>query len=216
MKHKLFDWFLVLVVLVGGVLAWQTGRERGRLTVRHGRLALLTGDLPAVDATKVYLRAVDTGEPLHFAWRVYLPPSYSQQVSCASMAGILGSATASEFIARVRIRLDDQGIMEVYTHFGNFSSRSNLGSKVLAELLRGRWHKVTVEQLGAPELVALVPNQPAVLLRLALADDLMDEAKKTFSSNDQTQFVPILYELDLGPKPRIPMLPRFGEQVRDR
>jgi hypothetical protein len=75
-----------------------------------------------------------------------------------------------------------------------------LGDKALAELLRDRWDKVRVEQLGAPELTILEADQPAVLLRLTLPEDLPREAKKSLSPYAQQQFVPVLFELDLGPR----------------
>ncbi len=70
MTRKMFDRFLLRVVLAEGVVAWQTGRERIRLTERHSQLVRVTGDFPIIDPTRVRVRALDTGEPLHFAWRV--------------------------------------------------------------------------------------------------------------------------------------------------
>ena len=99
MKHKLLDWFLIIVVLIGGVLTWQTGRERSRLTARHGRLAKLAGDLRIADPSKVYVLALDTGEPLHFAWRMYFPPNYKLSLlSRHSGVSVFGTSRPSEFI----------------------------------------------------------------------------------------------------------------------
>jgi hypothetical protein len=73
MKHKILDVILLLAVLIGRVLAWRTGEERGRLTERHRRLAQVTGDLPIEDPSKVYVLALETGERLHYTRRVYCP-----------------------------------------------------------------------------------------------------------------------------------------------
>jgi hypothetical protein len=203
MKHRVFDWFLLVVTLIGGVLAWQTGRERSRLSERHRRLVGMAGELPIADPSKVYARALDTGEPLHFAWRVYLPANYNRALR-SSGGGALGASTSrrpSEFIARLRFRQDNQGVMEVYNHFANGSTRVSLGDKTLADLLRNRWDKVRVERLGAPEVAVIEPDKPAVLLRLTLPDDMQDEARTKLSPDNQARLLPVLYELDLGPKP---------------
>ena len=112
MMRRAVDLILLLVFLVGGVWAWTTGRERGRLEVDYKRLVRATGDLTIPEATKVYLRALDTGEPLHFAWRVYLPPHYqfAMRTNSGSMS-MSSNSTAQEFIARVRFREDDQGMV---------------------------------------------------------------------------------------------------------
>ncbi len=203
MKHRMLDGFLLVTLLVGGVLAWQSGRERSRWMEWHARLARATGDLVVADPSLVHFRALETGDPLHFAWRVYFPANYSQILS-GSTGGVTrtgSSRRATEFLARVRFRPDDCGVIQVYTHFANGSSRSTLGDKELAELLRDRWDKIRVEQVGAPKLAVIKPDQHAVLLRLTLADELQVEARKKLSAGEQQQFVPVLFELDLGPKP---------------
>jgi hypothetical protein len=203
MKHRLLDGLLILALLSGGILAGKTGLERSRLEARHARLARMTGDLPVTDPSKLYFQAIDTGEPLHFAWRVYLPPKYNQVLSCrsdgSSSSSTSSSSAATELIARVRLREDEQGQLQVYTHFGGGSSRMGVGDKALAERLRGRWGRVRVEQLGAPELAVLGPDQTTVLLRLTLPDDLEAEAREKLDRSMQRS-VPVLYELVLGPK----------------
>jgi hypothetical protein len=201
MKHRLLDWLLILALIVGGILAWKTGRERSRLEERRARLARMTGDLPIADASKVHLRAIDTGERRHFAWRVYLPPNYKHRVSYrAGGSSTSSSSGPSEFIARVRFREDEQGLIQVYTHFGGGSSRMGIGDKALAELLRGRWDRVRIEQIGAPEVAVFGPDQTAVLLRLTLHDDLEAEARKRLDGYVREQFVPVLFEMVLGPE----------------
>jgi hypothetical protein len=202
-KHRLLDWLLILALLVGGILAGKTGWERSRLEARHARLARMTGDLPVTDPSKLYFQAIDTGEPLHFAWRVHLPPKYNQVLSCraggSSSSSTSSSSGSTELIARVRLREDEQGLLQVYDHFGGGSSRMGIGDKALAELLRGRWDRVRVEQIGAPELAVVGPDQTVVLLRLTLPDDLEAEARKKLDRSMQ-QSLPVLFELVLGPK----------------
>jgi len=216
MKHRAFDLVLLIVVLSGGILAWQTGRERSRLEGKRERLVRTIGDLPIADPSKVYVRALKTGEPMHFAWRVYLPPNYIQLLSAST--GNQGNAwptRSSEFVARVRLHRDEQGVLQVYTQFSAASSRLSLGDKTLAELLRDRWDKIRVEQLGAAGLTAIEPDQSAVLLRLTLPDDLLGEARKKLSPYAQQHNIPFLFELALGKASR-PSPARFGGAVRVR
>lgn len=205
MKRRIIDWFLLIVALVGGVLAWQTGRERIRLAERYDRLVKVAGELPIGDPSKVYFRALDTGEPLHFAWRVYLPRSYAQTIASRSSTLLLASSSgrATECIARVRFRRDDRGNMEVYAHFTNVSTRATVGDERLADLMRGRWAEVRVEQLGSPNVAVLKPDQTAVLLRLALPDDIQAEIRRRLPT-EASRYVPVLFEFDLGSKPTPP------------
>jgi len=78
------------------------------------------------------------------------------------------------------------------------SRLTSLGDKALAELLRDHWDKIRVEQLGAPELAVLGPNQPATVLRLTLPDDLRAEAHK--KAPYMRAQLPVLFELNLGTK----------------
>lgn len=200
MKHTIFDLLLILAIAVGGALAWQTGRERVRLAETHRRLAQVTGDLPIDDPSKVYVMALETGEPLHFAWRVYYPGNYRSILT--HNAGSRSTTTTSkpaEFIARVRVREDGRGRLESYTHFSGGSSNMTLGDGGLADLLRGRWGEVRVEQLGAGGVAAIDPDGSAVLLRLTLPDSIRDEALKTLDPHIIGRHVPVLLDLQLGP-----------------
>lgn len=202
MKHGTRDLLLLLVLCLGGLLAWRADRERGRLQREHLRLAGMTGDLPIADPSKVYVRALETGDRLHFAWRVYLPPNYSQILKTKSgdLQSSSWSSGPSQFIARVRIREDKQGVLQIYTRFAGGSSTMRLGDQALGELLRGRREDIAVEQSGARGIVAIAPDQQAVLLRLTLPEDIQAAARKTLSPWTLEHFVPVLFELKLDPK----------------
>lgn len=201
MKHRAFDLLLLVVTALGGILAWQTDREQSRLRGEFERLSRKTGDLLIADPSRVHVRALDTGEPLHFAWRVYLPPNYTQ-VWRSSSGGqeTSWSSFAREFIARVRFREDEQGILQVYSRTSGGSGRAGLGDRHLAELLRGRWGEILVEQLGAADLVAFEPDRRAVFLRLTLPDGMQDEARVKLSPGVRERQVPVLFQWELGPK----------------
>ncbi len=57
MSRRVVDGFLLALVLIGGTLAWHTGRERGRLTQHYERLVRMVGDLPIKDPSKVHVLA---------------------------------------------------------------------------------------------------------------------------------------------------------------
>ena len=205
MKHGLFDWFLIALVLGGGAMAWSTGLERSRLTARHERLVKTTGELPIKDASKIHALALYTGEPLHFAWHFYFPPNCTRRLTYR-----FGAQTSSltcplaDSIGRVRLRQNDDGTIQFYFHFGGGSLGMGLEDHELAELLRGRWDRVKIERLGAPEVAVIKPDQPAVLLRITLPDELADEARTKLSSQFQNQFVPVVFEVKLSPPTPVP------------
>jgi hypothetical protein len=202
MKYRAIDWLLLGAVLIGGVLAWLSGRERTRLSRSHARLVRMTGDLRIADPSKVYFLALDTGEPLHYAWRVYLPPNYKAALRQRFGGGSTSSSSqSSEFIARVLLREDRApGILQIYTHFGAASSVVEIKERALFDLLRNRWEKLELKQLGAPQLAVLKSDQASSLLRLSLPEDLAREAREKIPAGPWERYVPVLFELTLDPK----------------
>jgi hypothetical protein len=195
MKHRITDGILLVLILLGGGLAWHSGREQGALRAEYARLTRKTGELTIGDPRQVHILAVETGDPLHFSWRVYVPPNYQQIIRHQNGSSSGSSSEAREFIARVRFRCDQPGPIQVYTQFAGSSSRSSLGDAEVGRLLRDHRDKIQVEQLGAPGLTTLGPQESAVMLRLTLPAELHKTAEvKTLHS-------PVLYELEIGPPP---------------
>jgi hypothetical protein len=200
--RRVVELVLIAAIAIGGYLAWQTGQERGRLQRTFDRLARKAGDLEIGDPNQVHLRAFPTGEPLHFAWRVYLPASYPARVRVRtgqSSSDTSGSRSQSlEFIARVRFREDENGVLNVYWKFAGYGIRGAVGDRAFATLLRGRWNEVEVEQHGADGQVGLDPDRLITLLRLRLPADLQENAKTALSSDQQKELVPVFFEFQLG------------------
>ncbi len=195
MRLKVPDAVLVVVVIVGGFFAWKTGRERSRLEATVERLTRKVGDLPIGDPTRVHIRALPTREPLHFAWRVYVPANYTNVLRSnpGSRSGVRTSS-AREFVARVRFREDEPGTLHLFTHFSGSSMRMSFGDRSLAELVRDRGDKIAVEQLGVNDVTPIDPARPAVLLRLSLSEEMRNDARKTLSAEDQKRFSPVFFE----------------------
>ncbi len=202
MIRRLLDLILILAILTGAYRSWQSSQERERLKDTHERLARIIGILPIEDPSKVHVLALETGDPMHFAWRIYLPPHCPFHVRDNNGSSSSSSSTDStDFIARLRFRETEEGRLEIHKHMKNTSSRSAMGNPSLTNLLHDRWDQLQVEQLGAPDIAVLDPDEPALLLRLSLPDDLAAQARTTLDAREQKRYIPVIYALHLGPEP---------------
>jgi hypothetical protein len=59
-------------------------------------------------------------------------------------------------------------------------------------------------QLGTGDAVSLAAGVSADLLRLTLPPEMQEAARQDLPSDMQKAFVPVLYELTLGPRPAKP------------
>jgi hypothetical protein len=201
MRLKLLDIILLLVIAIGGFLALRSAQEHVQLRQEYTRLVQITGDLPIGDSKKLHLRAIDTRDPMHYAWRVYLPPNFKWELRSAAIdSSSSGSTRSRDFIARVRFRIDEQGVLQVYTHFLDGSSLTRLGDERLAAFLKDRWNRLRVQQLGSADVVAMTQDDAAVLLRLTMPDDMAVEARQLVPPGDQPRYVPDVFDLKLGPR----------------
>src|SRR5688572_20693291 len=101
---RLTDWSLLAVTLIGAFLVVHSLRQRNILHNEQDRLARLTGSLRLSDPSQAHVLALETGEPLHFAWRVYLPPRCRFSVKHLGSSGVSFHSDAQHFIARARFR----------------------------------------------------------------------------------------------------------------
>jgi hypothetical protein len=200
MIRRFLEFVLIAIVFVGAVFSWQTGRERSRTFAEYKRLERMTGYLSIPDPSKVYARALETEDPLHFAWRIYLPPKYKQIVRYHSGSSSSWRSDATEIIGRVRFREDERGVLSVYTRFSGGSGMSSIGDKTLVEFLREYQGQIQIEQLGKNEAAVIEPNQSAVLLKLTLPEHLHEQARMRLSPGTYRRCVPVLFQIELGPK----------------
>jgi hypothetical protein len=203
MIRRLPDLILLVVLLAGGVWALKTGMERSRLQAEFDRLVRATGDMAVEDPSKVHVRAIPTGDPLHFAWRVYTPANYPllRRTSTGS-SGSSTSPTPEEFIVRLRFR-EIEGRLRVYDFGKNGSTGSSLGGKALANFLRGRFEQLVVEQLGTSKVEIIDPKEPMSLIRVGLPEAMQAEARDTLTLPENQQFNPVFFTMEMGPvKPK--------------
>jgi hypothetical protein len=204
MIQRFIELSLLALTLTGLYLVWQTGQERAAARAEYERLSRLTGDLPLTDPNKVHVLALETGESLHFAWRVYLPPNRHFTARYHGGASSSLQATPQQFIARVRFREQPAGRMQIYTKFAGGSGQMGFGDESLAAFLRGRWDQVQVEQLGSGKMAVLKPDEEAVLLRLTLPEDLRDQAASDVDARRLQARLPLLFEMRIAQKPLVP------------
>jgi hypothetical protein len=197
MMSRLIDLCLVAAALTGLFFVWQTGQKRQATRLEYERLVRLTGDLAVTDSSKVHVLALDTGEPLHFAWRIYLPKGSLLKFRHPGGSGSSSSRDGEHLIARVRFREDKDGQLQVYKRFSGVSGQSGFGNKSLAAFLRGRWDQVAVEQLGAGKPAIVEPNEEAQILRLTLPEALHSEATEKVDSRSLQAKLPLLYEVHI-------------------
>ncbi len=200
MPIRLLNAVLLIATLIGGVLAHQACRRHQRLLAEREQLEEQVGCLRIEDPSKMYVRALETGEELHFAWRVYFPAGFSLRTENSNGGSTWSSKRpdATEFIARVRLRERYDGRLNVFTKQANGSGRLALGDPRLAELLRDRWDEVQAEQLGSDGSVAIDTDEVATLLRLTLSEDLKREAREKLSKSLATRFQRVLFDMRLG------------------
>jgi hypothetical protein len=204
MKRTILDLALFVIVVAGACLAWQTGRERSRLQTEYDRLVKAVGDMPVTDPSKVYVRAIDTCDPLQFDWRVYFPPNHSYEVRLNRGSGMIMHAggPAHEFLARVRYRTNAQGGLDCYTNFSGSAERTTIASRETARLLVRHWNDIPFERLGANRVAVLEPDRAATLFRMKLPPELGSKVAKDERDGDSS------FSLDLTFGPPGFVLPR--------
>jgi hypothetical protein len=212
MIRKATELFLIAIVVIGGVLAWRSGRERARLGVEYARLSHAVGDLTITDPAKIHILAIDTGEPLHYAWRVYLPPHTNRMLRGGSVSRTLISASQpQEFVVRIRIRQSaEKSRLQIYEQIEFGRSVNDLGDERLAAIVRGHEREILVEQLGTGGVAVLDPSQSAVLLRLVMSEGMQSKARQALDPEDIPRFLPDLLRYELSPQPPEPRPPSPG------
>ena len=199
MPIRLLNVVLLIAAVIGGVLAYRASTQRQHLLTERRRLEKMVGLLPVGDLSKVHVRALETGDELHFAWRVYLPAGFRVRWECGDGSnGGSFSSVPREFIARVRLREDERGRLLVFVKQAGGSSRFGLGDEQVADLLRGRWDEVQVEQLALDDVVVVDADEVATLLRLTPSGDLMREAEQKLDKHFAKRFEKALLDVRFG------------------
>jgi hypothetical protein len=204
MRIRIVDAALAIATIAGAIIAVNSASKLHALQQEHTRLSRTTGDLIISDPGQVHVLALDTGEPLHFAWRVYAPAGH--MMIAESSDG--GSSTSTgfntrphEFIGRVRFSKQRNGRISVYHNFGSGAGLRSFGSAETFEFLSQHWNELDIEQLGADATAHVKPGDSVTVLRIRLPENLAAEASKRSTDGSSGRLDPDIYGLRLELNP---------------
>lgn len=199
--QRIIEIVLIVVIVIGGFLLWRTTVQRDELQREHDRLAAKIGVLVIKDPAQVHIRAIDTGDPLSFAWRAYFPANYQWSYTTSSGSGGSSSSSPQEAILRVRIREIDGQLM-LYTRFCGGSGLMSIGSAKLLEILKKNpdaLQNLVVECLAADGPISFAADEAQTLVKISLPPDLQAEAKQKLDKWEYQRVSPTLECVRFGP-----------------
>ena len=160
---------LLVIALVGVYFALKAEAEYRPLREYHRQLAAEVGLMSVGDPEKVHIVAIPTGEPLHFAWQIYVPAGFAKQWHSRTGHGSStssGSSDTEPYFDLVRLRLREQspGNWTVWTKHRNGSSTMGISGRELKEFEPLK--SLSAQQLGVGQTVVLEEDEVATMLRL--------------------------------------------------
>ncbi|MCA9191591.1 MAG: hypothetical protein KDB03_07510 [Planctomycetales bacterium] len=170
MTSRFINGGLILLTIIGGLMATKAGARNQQLLTTYRKLEAKVGSLPIRDKTKVYFLALPTEEPLHYAWRVYLPGNFQYRWEYNSGSHSGSNSNSREFIAQVRFR-ESGGQGQVFFQALGGSSSLSLNDQNLANYLKERPDQLVVQQLADKNIHVANDDEVNVVLRLALPEE---------------------------------------------
>ena len=193
---------LVIMIAVGliGLVVDQVRLRR--LQSEQSRLQRLVGKLDIDDEARIHLALVESPEPLHHVWRVYLPASSAWRVtheSASSGSGWSqsGPSEARNEIWRWRVAGSD-GAFRSHVLSGSGSSTSSIQPE-MADFLRSNWSQLNVQVAGADGTQIASTDQIIPLVTIRVPTGLLPKAKEALGerTGEQLKEKPLL-KLELG------------------
>ena len=109
------DLCLIALSAFGCYFAIQSGLKKSDLDFHFAQLAVKSEEVKfsraLEDPNRIYVEAIETGNPLEFAWSVYLPTGFRNNAFIASPSGAVGGNSMMPLtepnlsIARFKIKL---------------------------------------------------------------------------------------------------------------
>ena len=196
---RLINITLSFLAIVGAIAAFRESSSNEGLMKEYRALAAETGYLDVSDSSKVHVVALPSEDPLHFRWRIYLPNKCSINWRTNQWGDVSDSSTGpSDFIAQVRLRIDDGGYVRVFKDLEAYGGVGSLGGREFQEFMLERWHEVEIMQLGSDGPASLDPEDVTTLLRIQMTKKMADEAESVLPASWAKQIVPVLYQLQFG------------------
>lgn len=198
---RLINITLALLATYGAFVAFRESSLNRYLIEEHRALAAETGYLDMSDSSKVHVVALPSEDPLHFRWRIYVPDKCTLVWKTNQWGDVSDSSTGPlDFIAQVRLRIDDGGFVRVFKDLKAYGGVGSLGGRELREFMRDRWDDVELMQFGADRPAAVDPEDVTTLLRIQMTKEIADEAESVLPASWARQVIPVLYQVEFGTK----------------
>ena len=202
---------LIDVTLVGCVvyLGWLIVIEKGMLAPINedlGRLQAMAGDFRIVSPDKIYIKAITTGRPLEFMWRVYWPKGYEpgHAIQFIGMGGSSSSTRSSrvpparDFVLRARLRVDSESVY--------FQSRGNQSGSQSGAPLRDSNESRSVRRLAEDPDRAVIKQAGADRVEeYTVADEIMLLSVSVNQDGPDSKPVEVLTYKYFGPRSAGPL-----------
>jgi hypothetical protein len=198
--RTIVDILLLAVALIGVCFAYPAATRFQSVAAEYNRLENQVGDLRIDDPTKVVIRAIDTGEPLHYAWRIYLPANYAAHWRSSHGGNSSFSSEPRDFTARVRFRRNEQGKLMVFAKSSGGSSLMSINHPVFGTLSDDQLQQIEFVQLGRDRLQVVEPSVIVTLLELSLSPELQQQVVTQYQGRRLLRDLPVLWRWQLGPE----------------
>lgn len=184
MSSKAINTTLLVATVIGALLAYRAGKEHREVLAEHTRLEAKVGRLPIRDRSKLHVLALETGDDLCCAWRIYVPADFAlcNHSSRGQRGHGAGHARPYECVYRLRLRESGDGVLQAYEDFSGSSTLGDIGDREFAEFIRGRWNEVVIEQLGANEIAVVDADEVATLFRITFSKELKKDVERKFGN----------------------------------
>ncbi len=198
--QRTVELLLIAAIVVGSVLLWRFSSQRSRLTREQQRLEAIVGSLPIRDPAKVHIRAIPTGDPWEFAWRVHFPANYQFNYANRNGGGSFGSNNPIDAILRLRLREVDGSLFLYHQFLGGNGWASLGGGQKLLQLLQDHPEQgLEFEQIGLNGMEVIEPGEIRTLLKITLPPELQAAAKQQLDSWEFQNVAPEVEHFRFGP-----------------
>ena len=183
---------LLLVIVAGLIVLVVKQQAVTSMSAEHAALTEQFGELEIGDPSRFHMVRVETGDPMYFQWRFYVPAG--AQLTVRRYRGRSGWSGSSSSIASeahssllsCRFRVVD-GELSIFTSHdgGSGLSRWNWKPKFEAELVK-RWDELDIKVVGKEETIDFAPNEAVVALKISVPPELKKELA-AFTSKKQLE-----------------------------
>ncbi|MGY8771594.1 MAG: hypothetical protein ACKVH8_24525 [Pirellulales bacterium] len=188
MFQRLLTAILLLAIVVGTINLILARIINAEVEQEFDRLVAKVGRLEITDPKKFHVIPIETNQPFHYAWRVYMPEGLSINRKTEFFAGGSSSSTSSgqpsESIYRARFRFEGDEV-KVYVKNGSGSSTTGYTNKEFAKFLQDHPDDLIVHALGDDGTRVFDTDQVLTLLKLEIPEHLQDEARLAWNKRDK-------------------------------